>query len=745
MADIRTNLSLAEAVTQVRQAAAEKRLVLFIGAGFSRNAGYPDWQTLLEPAVQEMGGAQAVEGQSLPQKAQSYEYFHSDREPLRRLLFEQLGQDKPLSQAHTCLPQLGASLVVTTNYERLLQRSFPDHHLVASPGAAARPFPADKTPIVHLHGHLDYLDAGHDGLILTEEDYREVQSLKAPYFERLRQHWQDSLILFLGYGAGDLDVAKAGDTVRAAYGHNFAKRHLALDLSGQAEHSLLTFWTPFCANVLQGKEVVGAHPGEKLLTFLQACIAPQVHNIAVPGPLQNKTAVALEENSTGTDSSKNCQSWQDSLQDPALWELLRRHAVYRHLRDLVKEKKLTPWEENAPAFTEFFAQAKLGGENTLRCLQRAFVRAEKGAKTACPEDVLQVWRNLCTLAIEQWVQAEQAQTPKLRPPDIKGVISLEVTEEWAVFLIAAAIFQTSSQLSSDLSLQKTFVKPNAPASLVPGKMLEDIAHQIHLAFEATGPVATSPAHISHLCDLARDKYGCDVVLGVDQAKTGHPLLLPEVQRQLNDVYHLNIVQFRVNQEQGTELIQFIHDFQYLVQALHGHLFPKEIAQTAAEAAHMAHMAHPVQGNPPMSHTTINIHGNISGDIANLGGSGPAALAKGNQTQAAAGSGNTQHQSVPAASGESLENLIQACLQAARAVPELAERIQQLERRLQTLQEAAKQAGPDQAGAETVRDAFENVENIVTRVEQSEELLQRLGRVKDKLLAGLPLLGNLLGG
>lgn len=296
MNQIRTNLTVQEACDKIRAAAQKQRLVLFIGAGVSRNAGYPDWKTLLDPAAQELGGWDDLAGQSLPQVAQTFENHHNSRAPLRRLLRQQLALQKEPSAVHLLLPTLQPALIVTTNYDNLLQKTFPAARLVASPGVAGD-LARDELGIVHLHGHLDFWETGHDGLIITADDYMKVGKLKAPYFERLRAYWQDSLILFLGYGAGDWDVGQASHTVRTLYGEHYAQRHLALDLSGRKEAALRTFWNPFCADVVTGAELAGAHAGEKMLAFLQICAGtpittPAPQPVAVPAPSPSSPPVA---------------------------------------------------------------------------------------------------------------------------------------------------------------------------------------------------------------------------------------------------------------------------------------------------------------------------------------------------------------------------------------------------------------------------------------------------------------------
>ena len=295
---IRIDLSVDDAIARVVAASQAGQLVLFIGAGVSRNAGFPLWDVLLAPAISALGGNDAVHGMSLAQIAQAWQHQCGDRAPIRQLLLATFGVDKAPSAVHQLLPTLDPALIVTTNYDRLLQASFPRARVVASPGVAAS-LSKDEVGILHLHGHLDHLGSEHDGLILTEDDYNQVASLKKAFFECLRSHWHNSLILFLGYGAGDRDVADARQTVMKAYGEVYAKRHLALDLSSASAPRLQTFWQPLGADVLQGEQLAGAHPGEKLHSFLSLCAQALGKTAGAPSaqqapPAQQTSMTCLE-------------------------------------------------------------------------------------------------------------------------------------------------------------------------------------------------------------------------------------------------------------------------------------------------------------------------------------------------------------------------------------------------------------------------------------------------------------------
>jgi len=268
--NVKVGIKQAEAVERIAQAAASGRLVLFIGAGVSRNSGLPGWRELLEPAAQKLGGWEACSGYSLPALAEAFEGEFC-RAELLDLITGPLRRVCAPSDAHRLLPALRPRQVFTTNYDRLLETVFtPSVPCIASPGNAARA-KNEQLAIFHIHGHIDHLGETADGLVITESDYREVAKTKRAFLERLKPHWQDSLILFLGYGAGDDDLKAQAHAVREVFGESYSPRHLAVDLSGQTSAAFLRAqWSPLQADVLIGRDLLGHTPGERLLALLRA-------------------------------------------------------------------------------------------------------------------------------------------------------------------------------------------------------------------------------------------------------------------------------------------------------------------------------------------------------------------------------------------------------------------------------------------------------------------------------------------
>jgi hypothetical protein len=111
----------------------ERRVIPFIGAGFSLALNLPDWDQLLARLAEETDESMPYEelkqhtsGDFL--QVAEYLYLKSDERigPLRHVIEKSLASaTNPIaSSAHVELANLGASQIYTTNYDDMIEATF---------------------------------------------------------------------------------------------------------------------------------------------------------------------------------------------------------------------------------------------------------------------------------------------------------------------------------------------------------------------------------------------------------------------------------------------------------------------------------------------------------------------------------------------------------------------------------------------------------------------------------------------
>lgn len=196
--------------------ASERRLIPFVGAGFSAAVGLPGWRDMLRSAcdvLEDGPDFDTIErscGGNLLQAAE-YLFIASGNHigPLRQRIgdvFQTSSVNVVRSGAHVELVNLGAPLVYTTNYDDLIERTHRELgqqcDVIALPRHLALGSGLDKPQVVKYHGDLRY----EDTLVLTERSYYRRLDFESPMDLKFRSDLLGRSVLFLGYSFNDVNI-----------------------------------------------------------------------------------------------------------------------------------------------------------------------------------------------------------------------------------------------------------------------------------------------------------------------------------------------------------------------------------------------------------------------------------------------------------------------------------------------------------------------------------------------------------
>lgn len=170
------------------------RLVFFIGAGVSRDAGLPNWQDLLtalhrddvsEEEKSTLNNLDPRDHATLIQLAMG------GRGKLLARLAEEIVRYERFGLTHSLLASIGADQAVTTNYDNLYERACTrpgralDDELTVLPYGRV----AENRPwLLKLHGSLDQVDRD-DHIVLTRQDYMSLARERSALLASSRHCW----------------------------------------------------------------------------------------------------------------------------------------------------------------------------------------------------------------------------------------------------------------------------------------------------------------------------------------------------------------------------------------------------------------------------------------------------------------------------------------------------------------------------------------------------------------------------
>lgn len=192
-----------------------KNYLLFLGAGIGKIAGLPDGKGLankiaddLEPHIRDSNERRRLNAKRdcLKEMAELYTNKISPSE-LKKLVSHIIkdSEKKADKEIYDLIVQLPACDIITTNYDQLLEDSYPSHNYYESfyREDQLQISPNPSINIYKIHGDR----ADPDSLIITKDDYDKWMSpsKNEAFKEKLRVLFREKILLFLGYSAEDQD------------------------------------------------------------------------------------------------------------------------------------------------------------------------------------------------------------------------------------------------------------------------------------------------------------------------------------------------------------------------------------------------------------------------------------------------------------------------------------------------------------------------------------------------------------
>ena len=192
-----------------------RRVIPFIGAGFSRAHGLPMWDDMLRKVAEDVDSPVPfadVQDACNSDPLQIAEYLlliapGKHIGPLRQSLSEQLRlTSSPIaSSCHIELVNLGAARIYTTNYDESIERTLrvlgEPVEVIALPQDVAAAH-GEATEVVKYHGDLRY----EHTLVLTESQYYTRLDFESPMDLKFRSDLLGRSVLFMGYSFRDINI-----------------------------------------------------------------------------------------------------------------------------------------------------------------------------------------------------------------------------------------------------------------------------------------------------------------------------------------------------------------------------------------------------------------------------------------------------------------------------------------------------------------------------------------------------------
>lgn len=214
--------------------AKNRSLVIFVGAGASRDAGLPDWNDLLRPLRDELAIKGAVDPLDITQWYVDSKGRAAALRQIRNLL---AGVQKP-GKLHLALAEVPSPVIFTTNYDQLMERALesvqgvpPD--IIIEDSHVALIDEARRTTLVKLHGCLSLPET----IVLARDDYEGYADNHHAMIAYLQSLLATRTFLFVGFSLLDPNFRVIHHTIRRALG-SYRREAYLLDAGHKTSYSV---------------------------------------------------------------------------------------------------------------------------------------------------------------------------------------------------------------------------------------------------------------------------------------------------------------------------------------------------------------------------------------------------------------------------------------------------------------------------------------------------------------------------
>ncbi|GAB2026980.1 SIR2 family protein [Lactovum odontotermitis] len=246
----------------------DERLIIFVGAGVSKNSGVPDWGELIESFKKDLPGITEND----PLKIAQIYFSKFGEEKYRKKIhsiFGDMDRYEP-NLIHKKISQINPIHIITTNYDYLLEKELNKNKDCYSVIAADPDTPEanPKHVIIKMHG-----DFKHENFVLKEDDYQSYADTFPRLTDRIKTYLADFNILYIGYGWNDSTFKGLWDTVFKSFGRK-SKTHFFFSPSKLDEYET-SYYENMGIQVIPGKlnpDEIRENGGSEIEEFLSILI-----------------------------------------------------------------------------------------------------------------------------------------------------------------------------------------------------------------------------------------------------------------------------------------------------------------------------------------------------------------------------------------------------------------------------------------------------------------------------------------
>ncbi|WP_455542935.1 SIR2 family protein [Intestinibacter sp.] len=198
---------------------------VFLGAGFSRSAGFVNWKELLRPVAKEL--ELDIEKESNLVNLAQYYCNKNSRAIINDMIFDEFNKNTKITENHKILARLPIFTYWTTNYDTLIEEALKENNKIADVKYTNKHFAntvQNRDAIIYkMHGDKQ----NPDDAVIIKDDYERYYREHSPFITALSGDLISKTFLFIGFSFTDPNLDYILSRIRVEY-DGTPKQHYVL-------------------------------------------------------------------------------------------------------------------------------------------------------------------------------------------------------------------------------------------------------------------------------------------------------------------------------------------------------------------------------------------------------------------------------------------------------------------------------------------------------------------------------------
>lgn len=173
------------------------KLVVFVGAGVSKNSGLPDWKELIKDYAEYRGIKEFTSKEYLTIPEEVFERYGSLK--YYEIAEKRFSGEYFPNSVHRILKEMDLTYIITTNYDTLIEDEIKNLQVVSKDEDL--PYTSSNRMLIKMHG-----DFKNKNIVLKKSDYDNYEKNFPLISTHIKGLFTTNTVLFIGYSYNDINI-----------------------------------------------------------------------------------------------------------------------------------------------------------------------------------------------------------------------------------------------------------------------------------------------------------------------------------------------------------------------------------------------------------------------------------------------------------------------------------------------------------------------------------------------------------